>query len=111
MEEAAIKVVKKRYQKEGWKVTDVSKENRGYDLLGKKKSKELNIEVKGVQGSLLSFIITPNEVRQAKKNGNFILCIVTNSLTSNPSLDVYTGAEFLQQFILQPLSYYAKFIP
>jgi len=108
VETAAIAYVSSKYEFEGWKVESVEAKKCGYDLLCTKRSKELHVEVKGVQGSSCAFIITPNEKRQAEITNNFVICIVTSTLSKKPQMHSYTGIEFLKKFNLRSLSFYAE---
>jgi len=106
VEEAAIIYVTNDYQKKGWIVSSVQSEKCGYDLLCNKNSIEEHVEVKGVQGNLVSFIITNGEVKQSHVDENFCLCAVTLAL-SNPTLHKFSACEFQDKFSLEPISYYA----
>ena len=75
----AMDFVVKKYQKENWKIYDVSaRKNRGYDLYLTKGEKRLLCEVKGTSTSGEKVIVTKNEILAAEKNyPNSILCIVS----------------------------------
>jgi len=105
--DAACSYVTEWYESHGWSVKSVEAEKCGYDLVCVKGSVEKHVEVKGVQGEVLSFIITAGEVRQAQSNSKFIICIVTSSLSKRPKLFRYTGKEFAAKFRLSPLAYKA----
>jgi len=107
VEQKAIEYVTKYYQKDGWKVKSVEKENLGYDLYCKKGVMIKNIEVKGISGNKLSFPITTNEVNKATSNKDFSLSIVLSTL-NKPKLVEYTGEEFIKLFNLEPISYKAE---
>lgn len=107
VERAAVATVTAWYELEGWTVKSVEAEKCGYDLLCRKDSEENHVEVKGVQGDLVSFIITAAEVRQAQKDSDFVLCVVTSALTDSPSLNLYDAESFVSDFELSPLSYRA----
>lgn len=104
VEEAAISYVTKDYQKKGWTVTSVESEKRGYDLVCIKDFIQEHVEVKGIQGSLISFIITSGEVKQSQIDENFFLCAVTSAL-SNPILHRFSAHEFREKFALEAISY------
>jgi hypothetical protein len=107
VERAAIKVVTEWYQSEGWSVKSVEAEKCGYDLLCQKESEENHVEVKGVQGEIISFIITVGEVKRAQNDSDFVLCVVTSALTDSPNLTLFEGESFNSDFELSPLSYRA----
>lgn len=107
VERAAVSFVTDWYESEGWTVESVEAEKCGYDLLCRNGAKENHVEVKGVQGELVSFIITAAEVRQAQKDSDFVLCVVTSALTENPKLNLYDAESFVSDFELSPLSYRA----
>jgi Domain of unknown function (DUF3883) len=105
-ERAAIAFVTRWYESRGWKVKSVEAEKCGYDLLCAKASLEEHVEVKGVRGELVAFIITAAEVRQAHVNSKFVICVVTSAL-AKPKLLRYVGREFGNQFDLAPLAFRA----
>lgn len=107
VERAAVKVVTEWYISEGWSVQSVEAEKCGYDLLCQKDSEANHVEVKGVQGKLISFIITVGEVKRAKNDSDFVLCVVTSALTDLPNLTLFDRESFTSDFDLSPLSYRA----
>lgn len=107
VERAAVRVVTEWYESDNWMVESVEAEKCGYDLLCRKDSEENHVEVKGVQGELVSFIITAAEVKQAQKDSDFVLCVVTAALTDEPNLNIFGGEDFIADFELLPLSYRA----
>lgn len=107
VERAAVSIVTQWYQSEGWSVESVEAEKCGYDLLCRNGSKENHVEVKGVQGELISFIITAAEVQQAQKDSDFVLGVVTSALTYDPELNLFDAESFVSDFELLPLSYRA----
>lgn len=107
IEEAAISAVTSDYKKRGWKVTSVEAEKRGFDLLCTKASKEEHVEVKGIQGKELSFIITAGEVKKSQSDKRFVICAVTSAL-SNPKLLKFTAKDFSDQFDLEAIAYRAS---
>ena len=107
VEGAAIDTVRQHYESEGWQVSSVEREQRGFDLECRKGEFAEDVEVKGVRGSEQSFVITAGEVRQAGANRNFVLMVVTLALSESPLLFRYVGVEFLDQFELSPVQYRA----
>lgn len=96
------------YQKDGWKVVDVSKEKCGYDLKCIRRREEDHVEVKGVSGKQESFMITRGEVDQARQDPAFVLVLVTRALSKRPLLRRYSGREMLDKFELKPLAFQAS---
>lgn len=107
VEKAAIKFVTNDYMKNGWSVRSVEADKVGYDLECKKENIIEKVEVKGIRGSELSFIITANEVKLSETDNYFILCVVRNALSKNKILSRYTGIEFKDNFITKPIAYKA----
>lgn len=107
VEKAAISFVTKQYKSQGWKVQSVEYEKKGYDLLCKKEQAEEHVEVKGVRGTKLSFIVTSGEIRQARENPRSVFCVVTSAL-DKPQLSHYTGQEFIESFRLEELAFRAS---
>lgn len=106
IEEAAVSAVTSYYKKRGWKVTSVETKKRGFDLLCTKGSKEEHVEVKGIQGNDLSFIITAGEVKRSQSDKKFVICVVT-SASSDPKLHKFTAKDFSNQFDLEAIAYRA----
>lgn len=107
IEQAAVLFAKNYYEQNHWLVESVESEKCGYDLLCTKGSNQEHVEVKGIQGSLVSFVITSGEVKQSKSNKYFVLCAVT-SVLSTPTLHRFSASEFREKFTLDPISYRAS---
>ncbi|MBL1173450.1 MAG: DUF3883 domain-containing protein [Chloroflexi bacterium] len=107
VEQAAISFVTDEYKENGWIVKSVETEKCGFDLLCTKADKQECVEVKGIQGEFVSFIVTAGEVRQSQINKSFILCVVTSALIA-PKLHKFTAKEFNEQFSLETISYRAS---
>lgn len=107
VEQAAINFVTTKYKEDGWQVRSVEQENRGYDLLCTRRGLEAHVEVKGISGSTPTFQITANEVKTARKDATFRLCVVTNALSQPRIYCALSGKQFLSQFALNPLQYMA----
>jgi hypothetical protein len=108
VESAAVSFVTKHYEDEGWKVESVELKKCGYDLRCTKKGAEESVEVKGVRGTGLSFIITANEVKQARNNSGFVICIVNSALSANPQMTRYSGKDLIDNFEFVDLAYRAS---
>lgn len=107
VEKTAIELVTNWYRQEGWTVRSVEREKCGFDLRCMKGDMLQEVEVKGIAGKSETFIVTAGEVRQAKENNHFVLCIVTATTSSSPKLSRYSGSQFLQRFKLDVISYRA----
>jgi Domain of unknown function (DUF3883) len=99
VEDAAIRKVSDDYKTNGWKVEDRQPDKCGFDLCCTKNKQEEHVEVKGISGDLISFLITYGEVKRSRNDDKFILIVVTAALT-NPKLHRYTGKEFNEKFKL-----------
>ena len=84
VEQTAVNAVISKYQKKGYKVVSVEKDNLGWDLEAIKDKIRLRIEVKGLSDKSISVHLTANEYSQMVSNDNlgYRLCIVTNVLKS-----------------------------
>jgi hypothetical protein len=107
VERAAIQQVTQDYVSRGWTVHSVEADKCGYDLNCKKGKDKEHVEVKGVQGQVISFIITRGERRRAQNDPNFVLCVVTSALTHKPTLCWYMPSEIERLFTYEPLAFQA----
>ena len=108
-EAVAMRVAIEHEQQAGRTVTDVHKQNLGYDLTSlDTQSGELRlIEVKGLGGSEGSIILTPNEHRVAEDRRDcYWLYVVTDCGTDHPKLNDYKDpARFGWQEVTQVAHY------
>jgi hypothetical protein len=107
VEAAAIRAVVKDYEKDGWSVRSVERDKCGFDLECSKDGVIDQVEVKGVRGIELCFIVTAGEVKQARENAKFFLLVVTSALSASPKLTRFSGAEFGRRFNLSAIQYRA----
>lgn len=107
VEEAAIQAVTNMYRLNGWKVQSVERDRCGFDLICVRSHERNDVEVKGVSGSDCNFILTYGELEQAKINEKFMLCVVTNA-RSEPTIQTFTGSEFISKFNIVPVQYRAS---
>lgn len=107
VEQAAISHVRGQYESDGWQVVSVESEKRGYDLLCTNGAKSEHVEVKGVQSAIPSFIVTANEVKQARDDTAFVICVVTSALSDAPKLHRFSGRDFINGYNFAPLAYRA----
>jgi hypothetical protein len=109
VEAAARQAVWDMYEADHWTVKTVEKENLGYDLVCRKGEREEHVEVKGTSGVKESFPITANEVRAAREDETWHLCVVTSALSpATREISTYDRDEFLVRFDLKVLQYMAK---
>ncbi|GLI33974.1 protein NO VEIN domain-containing protein [Desulforhabdus amnigena] len=107
VEASAVQHVIQLYESSGWTVISVETEKCGFDLVCKKESREEHVEVKGTRGTEQSFIITAGEVRKAKEDSLFVLCLVNSALSDNPFVSKYSRSELASHFRLEALAYKA----
>ncbi|HVF51545.1 MAG TPA: DUF3883 domain-containing protein [Pyrinomonadaceae bacterium] len=111
VERAAILLVTEWYENHGWRVLSVETKKCGYDLRCNKQGVVKHVEVKGIRGTGLSFIITAGEMRQARNNPQFVICMVTSALSENPQIFRYSGEEFIKKFNIVELAFRANLRP
>jgi hypothetical protein len=110
VERAAVAFVKAYFQRNGWHVESVEGEKCGYDLRCRQGHQEKHVEIKGVSGTRVAFVITERELTQAKENPKFCLCVVTAALSQKPRLYQWAGERVLKVFAFRPLRYAAKLL-
>jgi Protein NO VEIN, C-terminal len=104
VEKAAIKAVRARLVSEGWTVRSAESEKVGYDLECINGKRCLHVEVKGIRGTKVSFILTNGERRRAAEDSQFQLVAVTSAL-SKPALHRYQGPEMERHFAFSTLQW------
>jgi hypothetical protein len=107
VERAAIRTATDSLVRNDWAVESVEAERCGYDLHCTKGPHTRCVEVKGVKGAYQRFVVTANELEQARRNRDFALYVVTQALSLDPHLSRYKGVDFLSQFGLLVKSYRA----
>jgi len=107
VERAAILFVTNWYEGRDWLVESVENEKIGYDLNCSKGSMVQCVEVKGIGGEDVAFIITQREFREAQTNSDFVICIITSALSIEPKLHPYSGSQFIEKFKFDPIAYRA----
>lgn len=85
VETAAEAAVTQRYEVAGWTISRVAHLKCGWDLTATRGEEERHLEVKGVSSSMLSILLTRNELRTAEQDPSWSLAVVTTAL-SNPTL-------------------------
>lgn len=82
VEQSAINAVRDYYESRGFRVSDVQRDNVGWDLEAARGEQRLLIEVKGLSGSQAEAELTPNEYHQMRSHRNdYRLCIVSDALS------------------------------
>lgn len=104
VETAGIDCVFAYYKNKGWRVKSVEQDKCGYDLICNKGKQEHHVEVKGVQGKEIGFIMTKNEYSHAVKDKNYYVFVITNALFK-PIIHRFTNIELQEIFIKEVLSY------
>lgn len=107
VERAALRFVRREYERFGYSVRNVSSENRGYDLLCKTKGEEKHVEVKGARAEGQRFVITANERRAWEQDERFVLALVTRALSKKRSVHYFSSAAARSEFVFRPLAYVA----
>jgi hypothetical protein len=107
VETAAVRQVTRLLQRRGFRVKSVESDRVGYDLHATKGTKELLVEVKGVSGDGLQFLITRNELKAAAQT-SFRLMVVTQARTRQARVHEFHGPTLKRRFSLEPVSYFAK---
>ena len=74
----------KHYQDGGRSVRSVERDKCGFDLECTKGAAVEQVEVKGVSGSGLCFVLTAGELKQANDNPRFVLVVVTSRSPRRP---------------------------
>lgn len=110
VEEAAVVFVIEALEAEGWEVESVEAEKLGYDLICIRGKEERHVEVKGKQGQEMVFVITANELEQAKNDAAFELHLVTGTLSEAPKLWVFSASELRSRFTFEVTQYVARLL-
>jgi len=111
VEHAAVQHVMNYLRAQRWSVRDVSRENRGYDLVCKRVRQELHVEVKGARGEGQQFLITARELRCWSNDKRYTLAFVREALSAKPILSFFPGPNARAEFEFHPLSYMVTLRP
>lgn len=80
-EERAVDLVTSALERKRWKRTaDRQRDGVGYDLEFSSAGRKIKVEVKGIQGSELTFNLTPKELWRAETDEQWLLIAVTSVL-------------------------------
>ena len=94
IEKAAVVMTRKFYEDKEYTVLSVETENVGWDLEATKGDELLLVEVKGHQGNIIQFELTPNEYKKLQKHiDQYRVCIVRNAL-SEPDLTEFSAFQY-----------------
>jgi hypothetical protein len=106
VETASMEFVTTEYERCGFKVDDVSPQNRGFDLLVRDKEGRTveYVEVKGTSMATPAFFLTRNEFLRAQGLPTWRLAIVTSALHAR-ALKVLPAQEMFDSFGFDPLVY------
>lgn len=81
IEMAAMEYTIDYYSEKGYKIKDVHRENKGWDIEATRGSTTLHIEIKGTQHQYNSIELTPNEYKKfISHKKSYKLCVVSNVL-------------------------------
>lgn len=104
VEQAAMEEVMAYYHGLGFVTQDVSALKCGWDVTCESPDYgELHVEVKGISGSQVTFLLTANEYRTATADPSWRLAAVTDALGTRPTITVLTGVQAVAGS--QPLMY------
>ena len=109
VESAAVRAVVKDYEADGWSVRSVERDKCGFDLECTKNGAVEQVEVKGVRGTGLCFIITAGVGRAGsgeRRNLHPLRRYVGTDRIAQAST-TFTGPEFRRQFDLSAIQYRA----
>ncbi|MBA2410730.1 MAG: DUF3883 domain-containing protein [Gammaproteobacteria bacterium] len=90
VEEAAVEFVKQHLTRKGYAWEDKQTSNCGYDLLAKKGTAQLHVEVKGTASEVEHFFISSNE--WLNSHPLWRLAVVSNAL-EKPTLSMLTKTQ------------------
>lgn len=100
VERKAIRAVGKRFQELGYIISDVQKDNKGWDLEAARDGIVLRLEVKGLALQFQTVELTPNEFAAMKNHeSSFRLCVVSNLDARVPNFHIYEYSPEAKQWI------------
>lgn len=111
VEQAAVNLVTRRMEADGWVVESVEGGRCGYDLHCSRGKQERHVEVKGTRNAPIKFLMTAGEVRRADTDSCFVLVLVGNALAESPSVEEWPGRSLKKTFQLEPLQYVVRRSP
>jgi hypothetical protein len=101
IEKAAVDTAWAHFERLGYELASVEKDNRGWDLEATKSGELLRLEVKGHLGNVVQFELTPNEYEQMQINAHsYRVCMVRTCL-GTPELTVLLPRKDGRDWILE----------
>lgn len=101
IEKAAVNATWVHFEKLGYELFSVEKDNRGWDLEATKSGELLRLEVKGHVGNVVQFELTPNEYEQMQANvSSYRICMVRTCLYA-PELTILFPKQYGRDWILE----------
>jgi hypothetical protein len=89
IEQIAIRQVTRRFERYGYTVDSVERDNVGWDLNARNGKRYVRLEVKGLSGTDVQIELTPNEYANMKAHrDSYRICVVTNALSS-PQMTIF----------------------
>jgi len=107
VERSAVQHVTRHFRSRRWRVRDVSKLKRGYDLDCTRKGLHLKVEVKGVAGAKRRFPITAAERGLWSQDQSFVLALVTHARRKHATPELFRGPTSIRRFHFVPLQFMA----
>jgi hypothetical protein len=93
VEKKAVECVTSYYERLGYQISSVEKDNMGWDLNAVRGKSKLKLEVKGLSGSDVLVQLTPNEYKELKADLVYYrICVVSNALVL-PKLHLFSYSE------------------
>lgn len=89
----AMECVSAGYRAERYEVTDVSRQNLGWDLEARRNGEMVYIEVKGTTGLHPEFFLTANEHRAATDQEGWVAVVITDIFGAEPSWYEFSGLD------------------
>lgn len=107
VEQAAIAATARHLRRQGWAVVDVSAQRGlGYDLLARREGQEQHVEVKGIRGTALRFVITDAELRASRRDGRWCLALV-RAAVDDPRVELWSPGE-LHRLDIRPIAHLVR---
>jgi len=104
IEQSAVQTARKHYEKQGYAVVLVERDNRGWDLEATKGAEVLYVEVKGHIGNVIQFELTPNEYKKLKLHcPTYRVCVLRNALSKDTALEIYAPRAVGEAWVLKRL--------
>lgn len=101
VENIAIELCTQHFEQQGYEVTSVESDNKGWDLEANFGEVRLRIEVKGLSGDAFRIELTPNEfVAFTARSLFYRLAVVVNAF-SNPTLSICRYSEVADAWIVE----------